>query len=86
MQKKANILVVDDELGVRQSFSMVLKKDYNVLLSESGKEAIDSFSKNSIDIVLLDIIVILFIVELSALHKNISDALLYQSCRLTVEL
>jgi len=53
--KKDTILVVDDEHGVRQSFNMVLKDDYNVLLAESGEEAVDVFSKNSIDLVLLDI-------------------------------
>jgi two-component system, NtrC family, response regulator AtoC len=53
--KKDTILVVDDERGVRQSFNMVLKDEYNVLLAKSGEEAVDVFSKNSIDLVLLDI-------------------------------
>lgn len=56
MRKKANILVVDDEYGVRQSFKMILSDDFNVFLAESGKEAIEIFTKNSIDLVLLDII------------------------------
>ena len=56
VQKKANILVVDDEYGVRQSFYMVLSDEYNVFLAESGEEAIDIFSNNSIDLILLDII------------------------------
>ena len=55
-KKKANILVVDDESGVRQSFNMVLNSEYNVFLAESGKEAIDIFTKSSFNIVLLDII------------------------------
>ena len=45
MKKKDTILVVDDENGVRQSFNMVLKDDYHVLLAETGKEAIDIFRK-----------------------------------------
>lgn len=54
--KKANILVVDDERGVRESFKMVLKDDFNVLLAENGNEAIDLFEKNSADLILLDIL------------------------------
>ncbi len=53
---RGTILVVDDEHGVRQSFNMVLKDQYNVLLAETGKEAIDIFTKNSVDLILLDIL------------------------------
>ncbi|MBW2004688.1 MAG: sigma-54-dependent Fis family transcriptional regulator [Deltaproteobacteria bacterium] len=56
VEKKATILVVDDEHGVRQSFFMVLKDEFKVLLAESGNEAIDIFSKNAIDVILLDIL------------------------------
>lgn len=56
MNKKDAILVVDDENGVRQSFNMLLKDNYNVLLSGTGKEAIDIFTKNPVDLVLLDIL------------------------------
>lgn len=55
MEKKNTILVVDDEHGVRQSFNMVLKDEYNLLLAGTGQEAIDIFTKNSIDMILLDI-------------------------------
>ena len=37
MKKNHTILVVDDENGVRQSFNMVLKDDYNVLLADTGR-------------------------------------------------
>jgi two-component system response regulator AtoC len=56
VKKSATILVVDDELGVRQSFYMVLKDEFKVLLAESGSEAIDIFSKNAVDLILLDIL------------------------------
>ena len=49
------ILVVDDERGVRESFNIVLKDHYHVLMAQSGSEAIDIFSKNYVDLVLLDI-------------------------------
>ena len=56
VEKRATILVVDDEHGVRQSFFMVLKDEFKVLLAKSGNEAIDIFSKNTIDLILLDIL------------------------------
>jgi two-component system response regulator AtoC len=56
VKKSATILVVDDELGVRQSFYMVLKDEFKVLLAESGSEAIEIFSKNAVDLILLDIL------------------------------
>jgi DNA-binding NtrC family response regulator len=56
MEKKASILVVDDEKGVRQSFNIVLKDNYQVFLAESISGALDIFAKNPIDVILLDII------------------------------
>ncbi|MGA8181788.1 MAG: sigma-54 dependent transcriptional regulator [Desulfobacterales bacterium] len=56
MKKEGTILVVDDENGVRESFNMVLKDDYHVLLAGTGQEAMDIFKKNSIDLILLDIL------------------------------
>jgi two-component system response regulator AtoC len=56
MNKNDTILVVDDENGVRQSFNMVLKDDYHVLLAGTGQEALDIFIKNSVDLILLDIL------------------------------
>ena len=55
MDKRATILVVDDENGVRQSFNMVLKDDYHVLLASNGEEAMEIFKKNRIDLILQDI-------------------------------
>ena len=56
MNNKATILVVDDERGVRQSFNMVLKDEYHVLLADTGEKAIDIFQENHIDLILLDIL------------------------------
>lgn len=53
---KTIILVVDDERAVRQSFNMVLKDEYRVLLAGTGEKAIDIFQKNPIDLILLDIL------------------------------
>lgn len=56
MDKKASILVVDDEYGVLQSFKMVLGSEYNISLAESGEKALQIFGETSIDLVLLDIL------------------------------
>jgi DNA-binding NtrC family response regulator len=56
MDKSTVILVVDDEVGVRQSFNVVLKDTYQVLLAEKGAEALDILEKRSVDLVLLDIL------------------------------
>ncbi len=56
MNEKPAILVVDDEYGVRQSFDMILKDEYNAILAGTGREAIDIFRKNTIDLILLDIL------------------------------
>jgi len=55
MNKNATILVVDDESGIRQSFKMVLEDEYNVLLADTGQQAIDILYQNSVDLILLDI-------------------------------
>ena len=52
---KATILVVDDELGVRQSFNMMLKSGYHILFAETGRKAIEVFKDNYVDMILLDI-------------------------------
>jgi DNA-binding NtrC family response regulator len=54
--KQGTILVVDDENGIRQSFKMVLKDNYHVLLAETGKEAIEALTQNTVDLILLDIL------------------------------
>ena len=56
MDERATILVIDDEYGIRQSFDMVLKDQYHVLLVENGEEAIDIFTKRNVDLILLDIL------------------------------
>lgn len=56
MNNKNTILVVDDERGVRQSFNMVLKNKYHVLLAATGEKAVDILQKNSIDLILFDIL------------------------------
>ena len=56
MGKQGTILVVDDENGIRQSFKVLFKDSYHVLVAETGKEAIDLLTGNSVDLILLDIL------------------------------
>jgi two-component system, NtrC family, response regulator AtoC len=54
--KWPTILVVDDEAGIRQSFKMVLKDQFRVLLAEDGSTALDILTKTTVDLILLDIV------------------------------
>lgn len=55
-KRKGRVLVVDDENGIRQALKMVLQEDHDVILAASGAEAMDAFTRNAIDLVLLDIL------------------------------
>ena len=55
MSDKANILIVDDELGPRESLKMVLKPFYTVYTAENGEKALDVLKKHPIDLVTLDL-------------------------------
>jgi putative two-component system response regulator len=49
------VLVVDDEIGVRESMRMLLKGTYEVALASCGREAIARFAEIKPDLVLLDL-------------------------------
>ena len=51
-----SVLIVDDEVGARESLRMILKTDYTVLLAKDGEEAILQIREHSPDVILLDII------------------------------
>jgi len=51
-----NLLVVDDELSIRQSLKGVLEDEgYRVSTAESGEDCLDSLRKNAFEVVLLDV-------------------------------
>lgn len=50
-----NILVVDDEVNVIESFKQLLEGDYKVLTATNGEEALEKVEKENLDVVLLDI-------------------------------
>jgi len=50
-----NILVVDDEISVIESFKQLLEGEYRVLSATNGQEALEKVEKENLDIILLDI-------------------------------
>lgn len=52
---RKRILVVDDDAMNLKRTRMILEKHYNVLLAESGREALSKIKSEKIDLILLDI-------------------------------
>src|SRR5574342_729764 len=52
---KPHVLVVDDEMGPRESLKMILNPHYTVHVAERGGQAIELLSKFPIDLVTLDL-------------------------------
>jgi DNA-binding NtrC family response regulator len=56
MAEKAKVLVVDDQIGVLESFKEILKiKDYEVTGFQSGKDAIESMKTTKYDFAFVDL-------------------------------
>jgi len=51
-----SVLIVDDEVGTRESLKMILKNDYKVFLAKDAEEAFRQIGEHPPDIILLDII------------------------------
>ncbi len=51
----ANVLIVDDEIGPRESLRMILKPHYNIFTAENGYAAIQMLRQAEMDVVTLDI-------------------------------
>ncbi|MEK7205192.1 MAG: response regulator, partial [candidate division NC10 bacterium] len=52
---RGSILVVDDDISVRESFEAVLSKDYDLSFASQGPEALRILSTKDIHLILLDI-------------------------------
>jgi DNA-binding NtrC family response regulator len=55
MVKEGGILIVDDEVGPRESLKMILKPHYDIHTASNGQEALDLLGKEKIDVVTLDL-------------------------------
>jgi DNA-binding NtrC family response regulator len=51
---KPTILVVDDESSIRESFSLILEKEFNILTAASGEAALKKVIDDKVDLVYLD--------------------------------
>jgi DNA-binding NtrC family response regulator len=54
-QKPKTILVVDDDEGMRETLTAILRKDYRVLRAGSGEAALPILNREDVDVVLLDV-------------------------------
>jgi putative two-component system response regulator len=50
-----NVLIVDDEIGPRESLRMILKPNYNVYSAEDGYRALQILAKTEMDVITLDL-------------------------------
>ena len=55
MAQKGSILIVDDEVGPRESLRMILKPIYEIYTAANGDEALQVIQKENIDLVTLDL-------------------------------
>ena len=55
-EKSRSVLIVDDEVGARESLKMILKSDYEVFLARDAEEGLLQVKVHSPDVILLDII------------------------------
>ena len=51
-----HILIVDDELGSRESLKAIFSRDFNVSLASNAAEALEILANNKIDLAMLDVI------------------------------
>ena len=51
-----SVLIVDDEIGARESLRMILKNDYEIFLAKNAEEAFSKIKEHTPDVILLDII------------------------------
>jgi DNA-binding response OmpR family regulator len=52
---KQSILVVDDEQHVRELLKRILEEEYDVILANNGKEALEKFKGEKPDLIISDI-------------------------------
>src|SRR3954447_16514554 len=53
--KPKTVLIVDDDEGMRDTLTAILKREYRVLKAGSGEVALSILNKEDVDLVLLDV-------------------------------
>ena len=57
MKKRANILIIEDDIAISTTMYMILKEvGYNITTASDGLTALELLKENSFDIILLDLI------------------------------
>src|SRR5213593_5048191 len=54
-QKLKTVLVVDDDEGMRDTLTAILKRDYRVLRVGTGEAALPVLNREDVDLMLLDV-------------------------------
>ena len=54
-ERRKTILIVDDDEGMRDTLTALLKRDYRVLRAASGEAALQMMEKEDVDLMLLDV-------------------------------
>jgi len=53
--EKPRILICEDEEGVKEGLTLILKKDYSLSFAANGQEAIEYVKSKKADLIILDI-------------------------------
>src|SRR5688500_621471 len=53
--KRKTILIVDDDEGMRETLTAMLRRDYRVLRAATGEFALQILEKEDVDLMLLDV-------------------------------
>ena len=54
-ERRKTVLIVDDDEGMRDTLSAVLKRDYRLLKAATGEAALQIIEKEEIDLIMLDV-------------------------------
>src|ERR671925_1004097 len=54
-ERRKTVLVVDDDEGMRDTLTSLLKRDYRVLRAATGEAALQIMDKEDLDLMLLDV-------------------------------
>ncbi|MCM8764874.1 MAG: response regulator, partial [Candidatus Omnitrophica bacterium] len=55
ISERPSILVIDDEIGPRESLRILLKDEYSLSLAQNGNEGISMLKSSRFDVVILDL-------------------------------
>jgi len=69
------LLIVDDDVGTRESLRMIFSSDYSITLTASAEEALGVLAAQSVDLILLDVLMpekdgVTLLKELTALYPE----------------